>query len=66
VGTGVHYPRCLHQQPVFEELYGPAHLPVAEKLAQSILALPVHPLLTDAELERIVAAVRQACEKFGK
>ena len=66
VGTGVHYPRCLHQQPVFQELYGSAPLPVAEKLARSILALPVHPLLTEGELEQIVAAVRQACEKFGK
>jgi perosamine synthetase len=66
VGTGVHYPRCLHQQPIFQELYGSSKLPVAEKLTESILALPVHPLLTEIELQQIVRAVQQACEKFAK
>jgi perosamine synthetase len=66
VGTGVHYPRGLHQQPVFQEAYGPLTLPVAESLAKTILALPVHPWLTSGELERIVAAVRRAGEKFAR
>ncbi len=66
IGTGVHYPRCLHQQPVFVELYGQTSLPVAEMLAERILALPVHPLLTEAELEQIVQAVREAAKKFAR
>jgi len=66
VGTGVHYPRCLHQQPVFREAYGDVSLPVAESLAQRILALPVHPWLSQEELEAIVEAVRRACEKFSR
>ncbi len=66
VGSGVHYPRCLHQQPVFREAYGEVSLPVAEGLATRILALPVHPWLTPEELEQIVDAVRRGCEKFAR
>jgi len=66
IATGVHYPRGLHQQPVYQELYGPATLPVTEKLAASILALPVHPSLSTEDLEAIVQAVKQACERFAK
>jgi len=65
VGTGVHYPRGLHQQPVFMDLYGSASLPVSEHLAECILALPVHPFLQAEELEAIVEAVNQVCERFA-
>jgi perosamine synthetase len=66
VGTGVHYPRCLHQQPIFKDACGVLSLPVAESLAESILALPVHPGLTQEELETIVDAVRRACGRFAR
>jgi perosamine synthetase len=59
VASGVHYPRGLHQQPVFEELYGPLNLPVTEKTAETILALPVHHGLTVDDAATVVEAVRQ-------
>ena len=59
VASGVHYPRGLHQQPVFEELYGPSSLPVTEKTARTILALPVHHGLTAEEAAAVVEAVRE-------
>lgn len=65
VATGVHYPRGLHQQPIYQRLYGNMTLPVAEKLAKSILALPVHPFLTPEELEKTVQAVRQVGEQVA-
>jgi len=65
VGTGVHYPRGLHQQPLFMDLYGSASLPVSEHLAECILALPVHPFLQAGELEAIVEAVKKVCERFA-
>ncbi len=58
IATGVHYPRGLHQQPVFEQLYGKTSLPVTENLAEKILALPVHHGLTPDEAAAIVAAIR--------
>ena len=61
IASAVHYPRCVHQQPVIEELYGQQTLPVSEGLTEKILALPVHHALKTEEVNRIVQAVR----KFG-
>jgi len=57
IATGVHYPRGLHQQPVFLEMYGKITLPKTEYLAKNILALPVHHGLSQADVGRIVDAV---------
>jgi perosamine synthetase len=57
VGTGVFYPTPLHRLPHVRAVVGDVSLPVAERLARSVLSLPVHPALTTAELDAIVAAV---------
>jgi perosamine synthetase len=58
VGTEVYYPLPVHrQQPYIELGYGDEHYPVSEEVAQRVLSLPVHPQLTQADLETIVAAV---------
>lgn len=62
IATGVHYPRGLHQQPVFLELYGEISLPVTEYLAANILALPVHHGLSDEDIELIVSSVFEAID----
>ena len=62
VATSIHYPRGLHQQPIFIEMYGASSLPQTEYLAANILALPVHHGLTPAEAEYIAASVR-ACRR---
>jgi len=54
VGSGVYYPIPNHQLPA----YGRSeHLPVTEKAARECLSLPVHPSLTEADLDLIIAAV---------
>lgn len=60
IASGVHYPRGMHQQPIFQELYGYEPLPVTEQLATQILALPVHHGLTDEDVIQIVDAVISA------
>ncbi len=55
----VHYPRPLHQQPVFSN-NGITELPVSERVARHILSLPVHPMLTQPQLERIAQGVAEA------
>jgi len=57
ISTGVHYPRGLHQQPVFEEKYGVFNLPRCEYLAENIIALPVHHGLADDQVARIVESI---------
>lgn len=60
IATGIHYPRGLHQQPIFEQMYGKQALPNTEYIAQNILALPVHHGLTQSYVERILEAVHEA------
>lgn len=54
VGSGVYYPTPVHRLPS----YGlDLDLPVTEVLAREVISLPVHPSLTEGDLERIVRAV---------
>jgi len=58
IETGIHYPVPIHRQPAWLRTFGegPA-LPRAERAARQILSLPVHPDLTDEEVERVADAV---------
>jgi perosamine synthetase len=57
VGVGIHYPTPIHKQPLYYDLGYRDVLPVAEKACQEVLSLPVHPSLTQADLDFIVQAV---------
>lgn len=57
IGTSIHYPRPIHQQPVYQSLGYRDVLPEAEAASHQVLSLPVHPGLSLADLDRIVAAV---------
>ncbi|HEY8839735.1 MAG TPA: DegT/DnrJ/EryC1/StrS family aminotransferase [Candidatus Dormibacteraeota bacterium] len=61
VGTAIHYPIPVHKQPLYIDLgYGSISLPISERMAGQVLSLPVHPGLTDADLDRIIESVRSA------
>jgi dTDP-4-amino-4,6-dideoxygalactose transaminase len=57
IGTGIHYPRPIHQQPFYQQLGYDLHLPVAETASREVLSLPIHPALSSKDLENIVATV---------
>jgi perosamine synthetase len=59
VGTGIYYPLPVHKQPIYQELGYTDRLPVAEAMSQEVLSLPVHPALSQADLERIVEVISQ-------
>ncbi|NHC15470.1 DegT/DnrJ/EryC1/StrS family aminotransferase [Motilibacter deserti] len=61
VGSGVYYPIPNHRLPSFGLTLD---LPETERAAREVLSLPVHPSLTQADLEQIVTAVN-ACAKAG-
>lgn len=58
IGTGVFYPVPVHQQSFYRNQLGYSiSLPQAEKTAIEVLSLPVHPGLSDSDLQEIVHAV---------
>ncbi|HVY16883.1 MAG TPA: DegT/DnrJ/EryC1/StrS aminotransferase family protein [Rhodopila sp.] len=57
VPTAIYYPRPLHLQPAYSGQHDGSRLPVSESLAKRILALPIHPDLTDQDVDRICGAV---------
>ncbi len=58
IGVAIHYPRPLHKQPVFENLYGKITLPVSEDISSRIFSLPVHPYLDKDDLRTIVETIK--------
>jgi dTDP-4-amino-4,6-dideoxygalactose transaminase len=61
IEAAVFYPAAIHRQPLYQRLgYGNAELPVAQRLAEEVLSLPVHPALSDADLEAVASAVHEA------
>jgi len=60
VPTAIYYPRPLHKQPAYRDQHDGAALPVSEDLAERIMALPIHPDLTEEALDHICASVLTA------
>ncbi len=60
VPTAVYYPRPLHRQPAYAGAHDGTALPVSEDLATRIMALPIHPDLTDDQVERVCDAMQAA------
>jgi dTDP-4-amino-4,6-dideoxygalactose transaminase len=60
IATGIHYPIPIHLQRAYADLgYTPGAFPVTERLAGEILSLPIYAELTEEQIERIAAAVRE-------
>jgi len=60
IGTGVHYPVPVHQQPAYAHLgYGPGSLPATEAAAREVLSLPMYPDLAEAAVDGVAAAIRE-------
>jgi dTDP-4-amino-4,6-dideoxygalactose transaminase len=65
IGTGIHYPKPIYQQKLYQELGFSASCPEAEKAAAEVLSLPVHPSLDVDDLERIVSELKNASKSLG-
>jgi perosamine synthetase len=59
VGSAVFYPLPIPQQPYYRELGYAIDLPICDQAARQVLALPVHPALSAADLQQIGAAVNK-------
>jgi dTDP-4-amino-4,6-dideoxygalactose transaminase len=64
VDTLVHYELPVHgHQPYRELAHGPVPLATSERLAASVVSLPIHPALRDDEVELVATAARDAAQE---
>lgn len=54
IQTNIHYPTPPHKQGAYSELQN-LSLPVTERMHREILSLPISPVLTNEEVDRIVS-----------
>ncbi|KAA2257094.1 DegT/DnrJ/EryC1/StrS family aminotransferase [Solihabitans fulvus] len=61
IGNGIYYPKVVFDYDCYRDNPNviASDVPVATRVARQALSLPVHPKLTDAELDTIVSAVRE-------
>lgn len=53
IETKIHYEKPLHEMEIFKDCKGPGFFSVASSLSRNVLSLPMHPELTDFEVEYI-------------
>ena len=64
VGTGIHYPIPLYNQPIYRSLGIEGNCPNAELAADNVISLPVHPSLTKDDLDLVIEAVKTASKEL--
>ncbi len=66
VGSGIYYPIPVHRQAPFIAMgYGEERFPVTDLLTQQVLSIPVHPALSEAEVDAVIAAVNDTAAELG-
>ena len=54
IETGIHYPMPVHRQPCISS---DVTLPITEKYVDEIMSLPMHPWLSDSEVEYVASEI---------
>ena len=67
IPTMVYYPKPLHQQLAFSSLLPPpSSLLHSVSLSETVLSLPMHPYLTEADIQTISEAVKEGVRRSKK
>ncbi|MBQ7444087.1 MAG: GNAT family N-acetyltransferase [Bacteroidaceae bacterium] len=59
IETLIHYPIPPHRQAALASEFGSLLLPVTEQLHREVLSLPISPLMTEREVQRVIDAVNK-------
>jgi dTDP-4-amino-4,6-dideoxygalactose transaminase len=66
VNTMIHYPIPPHMQQAYAHSgWSSGSLPIAERMADQVLSLPIGPNLEHAQLEEVILSIRKAVEKIN-
>lgn len=64
IGYSIYYPRPLHLQACFRDLgYKKGDFPIAERVSNKIIALPIYPEMTTDEVEFICETIKSFYKK---
>lgn len=55
----IYYPKSMHRQTAFAGMVLYEQCPIAERLCETVLSLPLHPYMTQTNVEAVVAAMRE-------
>lgn len=58
IQTVIHYPIPPHKQPAYKE-WNYLSFPITEQIHREIISLPISPVMTDAEVEKVVNVVNR-------
>jgi UDP-2-acetamido-2-deoxy-ribo-hexuluronate aminotransferase len=63
IPTAIHYPIPLHAQNVFAS-HGlrDGQFPISARTSQTVFSLPMHPFLTDENIDLICDSIREAVQ----
>lgn len=63
IPTMIYYPTPMHGQTVYKPLgYTDQQLPVAKKLSDTVLSLPIHPYITTEDIDTVCKAIKEALQ----
>jgi dTDP-4-amino-4,6-dideoxygalactose transaminase len=57
IPSAVYYPIPMHQQAPYAHFPQPGGLPATEAKAQTVISLPMHPYLSEADQDQVIAAI---------
>jgi len=58
IASAVYYPLPVHRQPAYADTYAALALAESDAAAGTVLSLPIHPSLGDADIDRVCAVLR--------
>jgi dTDP-4-amino-4,6-dideoxygalactose transaminase len=66
IGTAIHYPIPVHLQESFAHLgYKAGDFPISERLAGTVLSLPMYPEMTNAQIETVASLVQRSVAQLA-
>jgi dTDP-4-amino-4,6-dideoxygalactose transaminase/nucleoside-diphosphate-sugar epimerase len=67
IGTGVHFV-SMHLQPYYRKAFGmrPEDLPVARRVSEQLISLPLYPKMTRSDLQDVIKAVRKIVSAYSR
>ena len=60
IHTQIHYPIPVHKQKAYQDLGFDIRLPITERICDEILSLPMHPWLSESDVQTVAGAITSA------